>query len=127
MAWCFRDEATEFTSSLRASLASGTRAVTPSIWPLEVANSLIVAERRKRISSPDLKQLYSILNSLPIECESVALHAVLDRVIPLAREQGLTSYDAAYLELALRRDLSLATLDRGLRRAAKRLGVAVMT
>jgi len=95
----------------------------PHLWGLEVANVLLVAERRGRISTEDVNRACTNLLSLPIAVDPVARDRALTTVLRLARLHGLTSYDAAYLELAIRHDLSIATLDAALAVAAESEGV----
>ena len=95
----------------------------PRHWYLEVRNALIVGERRRRIRPEQLAQRLSFLNELPLETDT---RANLDAAFYLARLHNLTMYDAMYLELALRKRLPLATLDRGLGRAASDAGVETM-
>jgi predicted nucleic acid-binding protein len=122
MAWIFEDETDANAEAVLASLAS-TRAVAPSLWPLEVANALLVGERRKRIAEAKIIQWLNVLGTLPIDIDGeTAAHAWGD-TIALARGHKLSAYDAAYLELAIRRRLPLATLDGPLKAAAKAVGV----
>ena len=100
-------------------------AVAPVIWRLEVANALLAAERRKRIDPPRRKQALALIAALPIEADLEIWDRAWDAILPLAQRFGLTAYDAAYLELAHRTGLPLATLDDDLRAAAMKLGVAL--
>lgn len=124
-AWLFEDERTEAALAVFAAVTANG-AVVPSLWKLEVANLLRTAERRGRCSEALADALLDRLQSLPIEidCEtdSHAWHATR----ALSREFGLTSYDAAYLELANRLGKPLATGDRELIAAAQSIGVAVL-
>lgn len=104
---------------------SDTRVIAPSIWPLEVANAVVVAERRRRVVEADIIRFIALIEGLPVGIEEQVAERVLHRVLALTREQGLSSYDAAYLELAMRRGLPIATLDVPLRQAAGRVGVPV--
>ena len=98
----------------------------PGLWRLEVGNVLLEAERRGRISARDVAQRLDLIAALPISVDpETADRAWRDR-LSLARAERLTVYDAAYLELAVRRDLPLLTLDHDLARAALRKGVAVL-
>jgi predicted nucleic acid-binding protein len=124
MAWCFEDEMAAYPRAVLETL-SGTRAVAPSIWPLEVANAVVVAERRGRVVEADVIRFIALIEGLPVGLEEQVAARVLHRVMALAREQGLSSYDAAYLDLAMRRGLPIATLDVPLRQAAGRVGVPV--
>lgn len=124
MAWLFTDEAHAGADALRESLTEQP-GVAPALWPAELANSLLTATRRGRISVDEWPELGRQLRALPIEIDPVALPAMLDRVLPMADRYGLTVYDATYLELAARRGLPLATLDRQLAEASRAAGVAL--
>lgn len=124
MSWCFNDEANPYADAVLDSL-SNHDALAPGIWPLEVSNVLLVAERKTRISPPDSLQFLSLLTSLPIQVENLAVQRIFDAVFLLAREQGLSSYDAAYLDIAIQNGLQLATLDQSLQKAATRKGVGL--
>jgi len=124
MAWCFEDEANEYADSILECLAEKS-ALAPAIWPLEVGNVLVVAERRERIIKAESLQFLELLRQLPIEVELTSEQRMFDAVLSLAREHSLSTYDAAYLDLALQTDLKLATLDRSLREAANRSGVTL--
>lgn len=97
----------------------------PSIWPIEIANAVLVGERAKRLRQPEIQRFTALLAGLsPLQdSQSVAEH--IANVLPLAREYGLSAYDAAYLELSIRFEAPLATLDGKLRKAAQRAGVIV--
>jgi len=124
-AWCFEDETTPFTESILDRVALDG-AVVPGIWPFEMANVLAVAERRGRLEPSRSTQFLDTLQGLSIAVDQQESAAVLRSVIPVSRTYGLSAYDAAYLELALRTDAVLATSDGRLRTAAKRAGVAVL-
>lgn len=101
-------------------------AVVPMHWPLEVANALLIAERRRSISAGDHKHLLSRLAALPIVTDVETAPRAWRVTVEHAVGHGLTLYDAAYLELSLRRGLPLATFDPALRRAAAAAGVALL-
>ena len=122
MAWVFPDEATEATNQLRDSLVEG-RAFVPSLWPVEVGNVLLVATRRNRIRVDDWREIRASLEALPIEIDPVTTSRAWGTSLELARTHQLSVYDAMYLELAMRLQLPLATLDRALHRAARTVGV----
>jgi|SRR5271165_2478093 len=126
LAWFFPDEATSYTDSLLDLLASGSEAVVPAIWPFEVTNALLTAERRKRVTTAQLSGMLKRLTELPISVEPIIVNRAFEQILSLARAKLLTSYDAAYLELALRESLPLATLDEQLRKAARISGVSLM-
>ncbi len=125
MAWCFADDATPATIALEDRLLVES-ALVPWHWHLEVTNVLAMAERKSRISLGDVETFLNHLTSLAIECDPPSAAIIFHDVLTLSRAQKLTVYDAAYLELALRTKLPLATLDRELRVAASRLGVVLL-
>ena len=120
--WCLDDESDAYSLAALRSLTAGGVMV-PHLWGLEVANVLLIAERRGRISTEDVNRACTSLLSLPIAVDPVARDRALTTVLRLARLHGLTSYDAAYLELAIRHDLPIATLDAALAVAAESEGV----
>jgi predicted nucleic acid-binding protein len=123
LSWFFAGEATPATDALLDELNRKATAVVAQHWALEVGNTLLMGERRKRCSAADSAHFLAILGSLPIETDpETGLHATAT-TLALARSHHLTLYDGAYLELAMRRNLPLATLDKELRSAAKKLGV----
>ncbi len=124
MAWCFADEAGPYTDRALESLAE-REAWAPDIWQLEVANVLVVAERRKRLTKADSTRFIGLLQALPIRVAPGAAERGLNAILTLARDQKLSAYDAAYLELAMRMGCELATEDTALRRASRRCGVAL--
>jgi predicted nucleic acid-binding protein len=124
LAWLFQDEKDPYADAIVAKLP-GVEMVVPRLWHLEVANVLLVGERRKRCSQADSAAWLSFLAGLPIVVDSATESQAWTDVISLARQHGLTAYDAAYLELALRQGIPLATLDAPLKAAARVLGVAI--
>jgi predicted nucleic acid-binding protein len=122
MCWCFPDENDPYARDVLRSLPE-RQVFVPALWPLEVANSLLVGERRNRLDEAETTEFVGLLASLPITVDQETSERALREILGLAREQHLSSYDAAYLELAMRRGLPLATLDRQLRGAAAAVGV----
>jgi len=125
LAWSFRDEQNAYAHRMLRRLEDDP-AVVPVVWLLEVANGLLVAERRGRFTAADVAQVYGTLADLPIEWSDLTLDQALGPVLDLARAHGLSAYDAAYLELAMREGLPLATQDDALRVAAERAGVPLV-
>jgi predicted nucleic acid-binding protein len=125
MAWCFEDEADAYADSVLDLLAD-SEAVVPCIWPLEVANVLLVAERRKRLTEAASLQFAGLLSELPITIDYESSDRALSGILFLGRQQGLSSYDAAYLELAMREGIALATRDNRLRKVSRKCGVKVI-
>jgi predicted nucleic acid-binding protein len=126
MSWCFQDEASRYADAALDALET-SEAIVPSVWPLEVANVLLVAERKRRLSRADTTRFVSLVRSLPILVEDETPDRILGEILALAREYGLSSYDASYLDLAVRTSLPMATLDQHLRKAARRCGVPLWT
>jgi predicted nucleic acid-binding protein len=128
VAWCFDDESTPFTEGFLDLLSAGVEVLTPAIGPLEVANALLVAERcSKRISVAQVTALLRRIAELPISVEPMQSDRAFDQILSVARQQQLTEYGAAYVELALRGALPLATLDDNLRRAARLAGIRLVS
>ena len=124
MSWCFADEANQYADNVLESLRC-VRAIVPVIWPLEVGNVLVVAERKGRLRYIDCIQFWELLSELPIEVESQISEKVMMNVYTLARESQLSTYDASYLELAIRKNLPLATLDKALLGAARKFDIKI--
>lgn len=128
LAWCFPDEAE--SNSLAEKVAErfmrGDTAVAASFWPHEVLNALLVGEKRNRITQALIQSFLDDLAVLPVALIPSNVETVFARVHSLAREFVLTSYDAAYLAIALDCGLPLATADAALIRACKKSGVAVL-
>ncbi len=125
LAWCFADEASPVTDALLDRLAD-EEAVAPALWPLEVANALAMAERRGRLSVAGLSRSVKLLQQLAVEIDDEAHDRAFQDLLNLARSERLTVYDAAYLELALRLHVPLASKGAELRKAAARLGLALL-
>jgi predicted nucleic acid-binding protein len=128
ISWCFPGDRTENTPYSRAILEyiAEADAVVPEIWPFEIANGIFVAySKRKRITEADIFEYIRLLESLPIRVQrghwlrNIALES-------LARKHDLAAYDVAYLDLAIRENLPLATSDQELARAARAEGVALI-
>jgi len=126
LAWCFQDEATNWTDGLLERLRHGDRAVVPAHWPAEISNALSFAARKKRITLDFPAVFWDQLARLPIETEPPLNAAQAKAILSLSEKHSLTSYDAAYLELAQRRRLPLATLDADLRLAAQSEGTTLL-
>jgi predicted nucleic acid-binding protein len=123
MAWCFEDKATEAADLVLDRLRED-EAVVPAIWPLEVANVLLVAERRGRLTEAQASRFLGLLTQLPIEVDDAPRE--LAGIVAAGRRHELSSYDASYLVLAERLGASLATLDGRLSKAAERAGVELL-
>jgi predicted nucleic acid-binding protein len=126
LSWCFEDEASPASDALFERVRD-RGAVVPGLWHLEVANVLLQAERRGRIATVDVATRLELIAELPITTDDEATARAWREILALARAEGLTTYDATYLELAIRRGLPLQTRDKVLAAAAGRCGVAVAT
>jgi predicted nucleic acid-binding protein len=125
MSWCFEDEADRYADSVLDRLSRAT-ALVPSIWPLEVVNILLVAERRKRLNASDSVRFISLLLQLPIVVEHGRAEQAMKDLLALGRAHNLSSYDASYLDLAMRKGVPIATLDMKLMEAAKAVDVKIL-
>lgn len=119
MAFVLRDESTDDTDAILDRLGQGSSAVVPALWRWEVANVLLMAQRRGRVTPADAHRHMAQLRGLPIEMDETACEESWSAAFALAQKHSLSSYDATYLEVAIRRGIPLASLDRELRAAAK--------
>jgi predicted nucleic acid-binding protein len=126
LTWCFPDEHSALAQRVARMFQHGESAITPSFWPHEVLNALLVGEKRKRISRELIRTFLKDLAMLPIALQELPADAVFDRIQSLSREHGLTPYDAAYLDLAKVNGLALATLDQDLIRASRKASVELL-
>lgn len=126
LAWCFHDEAGQQAEQV-LDLLSASQAIVPSLWPLEVSNAILNAERRNRLTIADSARFLQLLRCLPIQIEDASsIERAWGEILNLARAHRLSTYDAAYLELAMRSGAPLATLDDALREAASACGVSTL-
>jgi predicted nucleic acid-binding protein len=128
ISWCFPGDPTENTPYSRAILRrlAVDDAVVPEIWPFEIANSIFVSfNRRNRINEQQVREYLDLLKALPIRVDAQDLWANVD-LESMARRRNLAAYDTAYLRLAQRTNLAIATSDGPLREAAVAEGVAVI-
>jgi len=123
LCWYFEDQKTSYTEAVFECLALGDEILVPAIWPLEIVNSLVIAVRLKGISSAQLEIFVADLKDLPVEMDLQGVARAYSSILRISRQHQISSYDAAYLDLALFEGLPLATLDKNLRAAAKRSGV----
>lgn len=120
--WCFSDEADALADAAFGRLAED-HAIVPALWWFEVRNLLIINERRGRLDLVGTAEFLGDLERLPIRTDR---RPDSETILALARAHRLTAYDAAYLELARRRQLPLATLDRALASAARAAAVPLL-
>ena len=116
------DEGSAYADEVLEGLAEQPVLV-PALWAIEVANALVVGERRKRLRQADISRFVALLEGLTIIQDDRTVTESVTGIVPLAREYALSAYDATYLDLAIRVGAPLATLDKDLRKAAKAAGV----
>ncbi|MGA3098378.1 MAG: type II toxin-antitoxin system VapC family toxin [Bryobacteraceae bacterium] len=122
LAWCFPDESSDYADGVLTAL-EGRTILVPALWNLEIANAILVGERRNRLRKAEIRQFAALLEALSLVQDMQPVGEHLSNVLPLARKYGLSAYDAAYLELSIRRRAPLATLDGKLLAAARQAGV----
>ena len=125
MSWCFEDETNQYADAVLDCLSDAT-AFVPSIWPLEVVNVLLVAERKKRLSEADSFRFITLLSQLPIIVEHERPERMMKDLLALARSNNLSSYDASYLDLSMRKGIPIATLDTRLITASNKTDIPIL-
>ncbi len=125
MAWCFEQEASAASDALWTR-ANGEGLLVPVHWPIEIASVVLMGEKRRRITVEEADDFLWVLDMLRIEIDTHGAGQAWPALMKLARETALTVYDAAYLDLALRTKLPLATRDKALSVAAIARGVSVI-
>lgn len=125
MTWCFVDQNSQHSEYILDKLENAT-AFVPSVWPLEVGNVLLVAEREKRIGEADSTRFIALLAELPLIVDQEPPERMIKEIFALARKHNLSSCDASYLDLAMRKGLPFATFDTNLLAAAKRCKVPIL-
>ncbi len=125
VAWCFAEEQTPAVMVLLDRVTE-TGALAPLLWPLEALNALLMAERRGRLDQAKRERLAGFLRDLPVALDPEAAAEAWTTTARMAERHRLSMYDAAYLELAARRNLPLATRDRPLRAAASAIGLDLL-
>jgi predicted nucleic acid-binding protein len=126
LAWAFGDQGDHYTDGVLSALLEG-EALVPTLWVLEVANGLFVAERRQRLTPAEADGFARNLAALPIRLDDSDTPQGVGHILTLGRSHGPTVYGAAYVDLALRLDLPLATKDETLRTAARKAGARLYT
>ena len=124
LAWCFPDEASDYADAVLVAL-EGRSILVPAVWGLEIANAVLVGERSRRLRQPEIRRFADLLEGLPVIPDVRPVSAHLGDVLAVAREYALSAYDAAYVELSIRRGAPLATLDTKMRSAAQKAGVEI--
>lgn len=125
VSWHFEDEPSRYADRVLDMVVEDA-AIVPSVWPLELANALLIGERRNRLTDAKVARAAALMLELPILVRDVSTIRAFGSILDLARAEGLSTYDAAYLDLAMREGLPLATQDEGLRAAAERVGVELI-
>ncbi len=123
LSWCFPDEQAPASMSVLDRLRTGDQALVPAFWALEVLNTLLVGERKGRITAGQTRAFFDALRILNPTLDCASLEQVAGPVQIICRDHRLTPYDALYIELALRSGCPLATVDQPQRQAATSLGV----
>lgn len=123
--WVHPAQATTETAAMLDALGEGATLEVPALWPLEVANALVVLVRRRKLTEDERQTGLGWLRGLPVRIDPDAASLAFSRLSELATRHQLSVYDAAYLELAQRRKLALACQDGPLRKAAKQAGVTL--
>jgi predicted nucleic acid-binding protein len=124
LAWVVDRNADPYAAEVQRSIGGGVRAVVPVLWQLELSNVLLIVQRRGLMTAEDVDAgLRYFERFLASRAEVVAAFSEMREILRLGRELNLTSYDALYLDLAIREGLPLATLDRRLAQAAEKAGV----
>jgi predicted nucleic acid-binding protein len=125
MRWALKDgsvDVQKYARSVLLLLADGASAVVPNIWSLEAANVVAKSEKKKVITEAETKTFFTLLSDLDITVDSLTHQHALHDTLSIAMRFDLSAYDAAYMELALREGIPMATLDDGLRTAFKKAG-----
>ena len=125
-AWIYEGQATPETDELLNQVAAGATVVVPALWFLEMANVLLVAQRRHRLTAIQRKAALEKLTAMQFTMDEEGTRHAFGITSELAEKHGLTIYDATYLELALRRSLPLASRDEAVKTAARRCGVKAL-
>jgi predicted nucleic acid-binding protein len=125
LAWCFEDETSPAGDRI-LDLLESAEAIVPVVWPTEVGNALLAGERRRRITAAGVSRSLALLRSLNIRLDDSDPRLQVDDWVTLARRHSLSVYDAAYLAVAIREGVPLATFDRALARAAGQAGVRLL-
>ena len=125
VSWCFEDEARPETDAI-LDVVKDQGAIVPGLWHLEVANVFLQARKKGRMKATDIQPRLELLAKLPIKIDNETYLRAFGDIVQIADKESLTAYDAAYLELAIRTKLPLATKDKELASAANRAGVKVL-
>lgn len=128
MRWCFKDGSEAdliYAEKVLDSLASDYTFLVPNLWYLEAANVVVRAQKRQWLTTEQMHEFLNLVEQLPLIVDNQTAKQAMSATILLAIEHNLSAYDAAYLELALRYKIPLATLDTDLRKAANKINVSI--
>ncbi len=128
MRWCFKDGSETdliYAEKVLDSLMSDYTFLVPNLWHLEAANVLVRAQKREWLTTQQMHEFLDLVESVPLTIDNQTAKQAMSATISLASEHNLSAYDAAYLELALRHQVPLATLDADLRKAANKINVPI--
>ena len=127
LAWLIDVSIDPYALRVRRLLLKGRKALVPNLWQLEIANGFVMAERRAILTATETERILQNFETVLGNAIQIVQHAIpVGRVVSVARNSGLTAYDAIYLQLAQQEQLPIATLDRRLAHAAKSAGVALV-
>jgi predicted nucleic acid-binding protein len=126
LSWLLADEANPSSLAVQKALVNADEVFVPAHWHLEVANSIWMAERRKRLNAAGVAEAASLCSQLPVSIDPESARRATVETLEISRQHGISVYDAAYLELAMRRGATLASLDEPLRKVAKKSGVPIL-
>ncbi len=124
--WVYPDQASAYTDGVLAVMDDGATAVVPALWPVEIANAILVAVRRRRMIHPEAKAAFDFLKRLEVAVDSDTPSLAFGRIAEIAQEHTLSAYDACYLELAARKEIAIATRDEPLMKAARKCGLQIL-
>jgi len=127
LAWVLPDETSVRAERFLARFPHESILWVPALWWYEISNALMMAQRRHRLAESESRRIVEIYSTLPIKTDADLSLDVVRRIQAVAQEYSLSAYDAAYLELAQRRGVGLATLDRRLAVASRKAGIKILT
>lgn len=122
LSWVLKDENSKKSQKILNNLTS-SRGYVPSLWPYELANALFVAQKRDRIKEVDSAAFIKHLKKLPIFIEESEYDTITKDVLSLSREHNITVYDASYMELAIRKNIAMASFDKLIIRLCQKIGI----
>ena len=127
LGFLLKDEQSDSALKVFEAIENAAETHVPNLWWVETANGLLMAERRKRISQAETSEALQMIQMLGVQTDIDTSSQVVHETVSLARLHGLTVYDAVYLELTMRRNATLATADKLLEKAARRVGISILS